>query len=79
MSRFRPLIFSRRRSHACPADGVGTLDGLGVDQPGRRLGDAALMHAQRAMDRGQDLLGDLGLFPLVDLPVHGLPRRKVDR
>ena len=60
-------------------DGVGALDALGVDQPGAGLGVAALLHAQLGAHHGQDLLGDLGLFPPVEVPVHRLPRREVRR
>jgi hypothetical protein len=35
--------------------------------------------AGRAAHDGHDPLGDLGLFPLVEVPVHGLPGREVRR
>ncbi len=60
-------------------DGVRSAHGLGVDQPGRGLRVAAFLHAQLPADHRQDLLGDLGLFPLVEVPVHGLPGREIRR
>lgn len=48
-------------------------------RPGAGLRVPALLHAQPAADRRQDLLGDLGLFPPVGLPVHGMPGREARR
>jgi hypothetical protein len=64
---------------AVASDGVRALDALRVDDPGAGLGLAALLHPGLLPQRGQHHLGDLGLLPLLEIPVHGLPRREVSR
>jgi len=62
-----------------PPDGVGTLDALGVDQSGAGQRVAAFLHAQLGAHDGQDVLGHASLFPLVEVPIHGLPWREIRR
>jgi hypothetical protein len=38
-----------------------------------------MLHPQLGTHHREDLLGDLGLFPAVEVPVHRLPRREVRR
>src|SRR5215218_4049517 len=64
---------------AVASDGVRALDALRVDDPGAGLGIAALLHPGLLPQRGQHHLGDFGLLPLLEIPVHGLPRREVSR
>ena len=66
-------------STAVAPDGVGALDALRVDQPGAGFWIATLLHAQLAAHHRQDLLGDPGLFPPVEVPVHRLPGREIHR
>jgi hypothetical protein len=62
---------------AVPADGVGTLHRLGVHQSGAGPGIATLGDPELFADRSEDLLGDLGVLPAGEVPVHRLPRREV--
>jgi hypothetical protein len=55
---------------AVASDGVRALDALRVDDPGAGLGIAALLHPGLLPQRGQHHLGDLGLLPLFEIPVH---------
>lgn len=64
---------------AVPADGVGALDALRVDDASAGLWVAALLDPCLLPQGGQHRLGHLGLFPLLEVPVDGLPGREVGR
>lgn len=61
------------------ADGVGSLDALGVDDPRQGLLGPPLRGADSSPQYGEHLFGDLGFFPADEVPVHRLPGREVDR
>ncbi len=59
--------------------GIGAFDALRVDDAGRRLVVATGLAAGLDAQFGRQRLGDAGGFPLLEVPVHGLPGRQVGR